>query len=1082
MISAEEFRIESCRLGFGVGRGRMPPRRCGEAGTRMTRHIAGLFWVVLAPVLFAQTYNPSLFSGMRWRGIGPYRGGRVLAVTGVPGEPGIFYFGGVAGGVWKTVDAGVNWKPLTDKEPISSVGSIAVADSDHNILYVGTGEACVRGNITYGDGVYKTVDGGRTWKNVGLRDTRQIGAVIVHPTNPRIVFVAALGHVYAPNTERGIFRTLDGGATWQKVLYVNDKTGGIDVVFDAHNAETLFAVMWEVNRSPWSLSSGGSDSGLYRSTDGGTTWSHLEGHGLPEGPLGRMGVSVSGADSNRVYALIEAKQGGLFRSDDGGDAWTRVNDDERYRQRAWYFTHVFADPQESDTVYVLNTGAFRSVDGGKTFALLPAPHGDHHGLWIDPKNPKSLINGNDGGATVSLDGGQTWTTQYNQPTAQFYHVITDSQFPYNVYGAQQDNSSVGIQSYSDDGVIGRWNWFAFGGETGFIAPDPRDPDVVYGNNEATIFRFDKRSQQTQDVSVWPLDVSGHGAVDLDVLRFNWTSPLFISRHDPTAMYTAGNHVYKSNDGGVSWTAISPDLTRNDKSKQQPSGGPITLDITSVEYYDTIFTIAESPLEKGLLWAGTDDGLIHLTRDDGKSWTNVTPKVLPEWSMVSLVEPSPHDAGAAYAAVDRHKLDDQRPYIYKTSDYGRTWTLIVAGIPENAYVRAVREDPVRKGLLFAGTERGVYASFDDGAHWQSLQLNLPLSPIHDLLVHGDNLVAATHGRSFWILDDITPLRQLTPQAASASAILYKPAPAVRLHYPDFIDRRGPVGENPPKGAVIDYYLATKAGEKQEVTLDILDTQGRLVRHLSSVEKKTGEQPPEWPDLELPKTVIPAESGINRFPWDLRYESPVKIPGAFYAGTGPLGPLALPGTYQVRLTLGSFRQTVALELRADPRPKGVTAADLQKEFELALKIRDRNDELHTAVNQIRELRAELNTLKKWVGDSPQAKPVVAASEELDKKMTPIEQQLIQVNMKSSEGNLRYPNQLNEQFDSLSHSVENADAAPTKSQYAVYDMLNGKLQEQLKPWRGLVDRDVPALNDLMRKSGVPVLAVPGIGLATH
>ena len=1039
----------------------------------MFRRAAVPLFVLLASALFAQTYNQALFSGMKWRGIGPYRGGRVIAVTGVPGDPNTFYFGGVAGGVWKTADAGATWKPLTDKEPFTSIGSIAVADSDHNTIYVGTGEACIRGNITYGDGVWKSVDGGKSWKHVGLPDSRQIGAVIVDPKNPNLVYVAALGHVYAPSAERGIYRTTDGGATWQKVLFVNDKTGGIDVVFDPQNPNTLFAATWEVYRTPWSLNSGGPGSGLYRSTDGGNTWKRLEGHGLPQGILGRIGVSVSGADSDRVYALIEAKEGGLFRSDDGGDTWTRVNDDERYRQRAWYFTHIFADPKTVDTVYVENTGLFRSVDGGKTFTLLPAPHGDHHGLWIDPTNPKSIINGNDGGATISVDGGQTWSTQLNQPTAQFYHVIADNQFPYYLYGAQQDNSSVGIASYADDGVIARQNWFDFGGETGFIAPDPRDVNTVYGNNEATIFRFNKADQQTQDVSVWPLDVAGHGAVDLDVLRFNWTSPLFISPYDKTTLYTAGDKVYKSADGGMSWTAISKDLTRNDKSKQQPSGGPVTLDITSVEYYDTIFALAESPLQQGLLWAGTDDGLVWVTRDGGNTWTNVTPKALPEWSMVSIIDPSPHDPGAAYMAVDRHKLDDQKPYIYKTSDFGKTWTLVVNGIAQGSYVRSVREDPGRKGLLFAGTERGVYASFDDGAHWQAMQLNLPVSPIHDLVVHDNDLVVATHGRSFWILDDITPLRQLTTQTASAPAMLYKPEPAVRLHYPDQVERRRPVGENPPKGAIIDYYFASKP--KEEITLDILDAQGKLVRHLSSKEKKTFEQPPEWPDQEIPQETIPAEAGMNRYAWDLRYESPVKIPGAFYAGLGPVGPLALPGTYQVKLTAGSFTQTAPLELRMDPRLKKVTQADLQKEFELAMKISDRNNELHVAVNQIRELRAELTTLKKWSGESAQAKQVIETADALDKKMTPIEETLMQVKMKSSEGNLRYPNQLNEQFDSLSHTIEYADAAPSRSQYAVYDELNGKLQGQLKTLRDAFARDLPALNELMRKTGVPALTVP-------
>jgi photosystem II stability/assembly factor-like uncharacterized protein len=1031
---------------------------------------------VLAPALFSQTYNQALFGGMKWRGIGPYRGGRVLAVAGVPGEPGTYYFGAVAGGVWKTTDSGAVWKPLTDKEPFDSIGALAVADSDHNVIYVGTGEACIRGNITYGTGVYKSVDAGRSWTHVGLLDTRHIGALVIHPTNPNIVYVAALGHAYGSNAERGIFRTTDGGATWQKVLYVDDKTGGIDVVFDPHNPNTLFAAMWQAVRTPWSLSSGGPGSGLYRSTDAGSTWKKLEGHGLPEGLLGRIGVSVSGGDSTRVYALIEAKEGGLFRSDDGGDSWTRVNDDERYRQRAWYFTHIFADPVSVDTVYVENTGLFRSVDGGKNFALLPAPHGDHHGLWIDPTNPKSIIDSNDGGATVSVDGGQTWSTLLNQPTAQFYHVIADNQFPYYVYGAQQDNSSIGIATYSDDGVIDRQNWFDFGGETGFIAPYLPDPDIIYGNNNEsalTAFRFDRRTQQTQDISVWPLDVSGHGAEDLDGYRFAWTSPLFISTHDPSAIYTAGNRIFKSTDAGMTWTAISKDLTRDDKSKQKPSGGPITLDITSVEYYDTVFALAESPVKQGQIWAGTDDGLVWLTRDDGKNWENVTPKSLPEWSMVSIIDASPHDAGTAYMAVDRHKLDDLKPYIYKTSDFGKTWTLLANGIPDGSYVRAVREDPVRKGLLFAGTERGVYVSFDDAAQWQPLQLNLPISPIRDLVVHGDDLVAATHGRSFWVLDDITPLRQLMPRDEKAEAILFKPEPAVRLHYPEQVDKRRPVGENPPTGALIDYYFAAKP--KDEVTLDILDPQGHVVRHLSSQKKKTYEQPPEWPDQIVPELTIPAEAGMNRYGWDLRYEAPVPIPGAFYQGLGPQGPLAVPGTYAVKLTVGSFTQTVPLEVRIDPRLKNVSIADLQKEFDLSMKIRDSNDALHTAVNQIHELRAELQTLKKWAGDSSQAKEVIAAADALDKKMTPIEEQLIQVKMKSSEGNLRYPDELNQELAILTDTVEYADSAPTQPDNQVYDMLNTKLQAQLKALHEVFSSDLPALNELMHKTGVPALTVP-------
>src|SRR5712692_3513086 len=582
--------------------------------------------------------DEKLFGAMRWRQVGPFRGGRVLAVTGVPGEPNVFYFGAAAGGVWKSTDAGANWAPIFDKEQIASIGSIAVSPSDHNVIYVGTGEACIRGNISYGNGVYKSLDGGKTWKNIGLKDTQHIGKVVVDPRNPNIVFVAALGHAYGPNEERGLFRSTDGGVTWQKVLFKDNKTGAIDVVFDPNNSNTLFTSLWEVVRTPWSLSSGGPGSGLYKSTDGGSTWKRLEGHGLPAGIMGRIGVSVSGADSSRVYALIESKDGGLFRSDDAGESWIRMNEDGRLRQRAWYFSHVFADPKSADTLYLLNTGMFRSTDGGRSFNLLSAPHGDHHGLWIDPDNPQRMINGNDGGATVSTDGGKTWTTQYNQPTAQFYHVITDNRWPYYIYGAQQDNSTVAIKSYDDDGVIGRQDWYVVGGgESGYIAPYPSDPNIVYAGAEYFTSRFDKHTEQLVDISVMPLDVSGNGAEKL-VHRFQWTSPLFVSPHDPNTLYTAGEMVFKSMNGGQSWQGISGDLTRNDKSKQRPSGGPITLDITSVEYYDTVFAAAESPLQKDLLWAGTDDGLVHLTTDGGQSWSNVTPKDLPEWSMISIVEP------------------------------------------------------------------------------------------------------------------------------------------------------------------------------------------------------------------------------------------------------------------------------------------------------------------------------------------------------------------------------------------------------------------------------------------------------------
>jgi photosystem II stability/assembly factor-like uncharacterized protein len=1018
----------------------------------------------------AGAIDENLFKGMQWRLVGPFRGGRALAIEGISGEPNTYYFGAVAGGVWKTVDGGANWKSLFDKEPISSVGAIAVAPSDHNVIYVGTGEAAPRGNITYGAGVFKSVDGGKTWENIGLKDTRHIGALIVDPRDANVALVAALGHAFGPNKERGIFRTTDGGKTWTKVLGNDENTGGIDVVFDPHNPNIVFAALWQMRRLPWSFSSGGPGSGLYRSEDNGVTWKHLEGNGLPGGILGRIGVAVSGADSNRIYAIIEAKEGGLYRSEDGGEHWTRVNDDGRFRQRAWYFSKVYADPKSVDTVYLLNTGLFRSVDGGKDFTLLPARHGDHHGLWIDPNDPDRIANVSDGGASISTDGGKTWTRENNQPTAQFYHVSVDNAFPYHIYGAQQDNSNVGIASRSDSGVIGRANWFEAGdGECGFVVPDPRDWHIIYSNSEGYAVRYDKTKEQVQDISPVPLDNSGHPASNL-VHRFQWVSPLMLSPHNPDVLYTAAECVFKSTDHGNSWTQISGDLTRNDKSKQQPSGGPLTKDITSVEYYDTIFALAESPLKQGTIWAGTDDGLVQLTTDDGKHWANVTPK-MPEWSTVDLIEASPHDANTAYIAVDRHKLDDFKPYIFKTTNLGKTWSSIVNGIPEGAYVRAVREDPKKRGLLYAGTERGVYVSFDDGGHWQPLQLNLPQSPIRDLVVKDDDLVVATHGRSFWVLDDVTPLRQVNAHSAATDMLLYQPQTAVRLHYPDEVDTRRPVGQNPPPGAILDYYF--KTAPKGEVTIDVLDAQGKLVRHLSSKEKKEREQPPEWPDvLKHPKT-IPANAGMNRFAWNLRYNDPVQVPGAFYSGTGPRGPLAEPGDYQVKLTAEGKSQTVPLHLDIDPRTKGSEPA-IQKQFALATKVNDRISQLHGAINEIRQMETEIKNIHTRFGDDPKLKSAFAAADDLNHKMRQIEEQLIQVNMKGSEANLAFPSMLNERFDAFSHFIEAGDTAPTQSQLNVFQMLSNQLDEQLKKWSDLKSAEVPKVNDLIKAANLPALYV--------
>ena len=1030
--------------------------------------VACVFVLALAACAAAQPYNEQQFKGMQWRGIGPYRGGRVLAVTGVVGNPFTYYFGSVSGGVWRTNNGGVSWEPISDKSVMSSIGAIAVAESNPNVIYVGTGESCLRGNISYGDGMYKTTDGGKTWIHIGLKDSQHIARLWIDPRNPDHVLVAAMGHAYGPNTERGVFRTNDGGKTWDKVLYKDENTGAIDISVDPHNPNVVFAALYQIRRSPWSLDSGGPGSGLYRSTDGGSTWKHLEGDGLPEGVLGRIGVSVSGADSNRVYALIESKESGLYRSDDGGTNWTRANDDQRLTQRAWYFTHIFADPKSADTVYMLNTGAFRSSDGGKTLSLLPAPHGDHHGLWIDPQNPERMINSNDGGANITVDGGKTWSTQYNQPTAQFYHVAADNRFLYHVYGAQQDNSTIDIATRTDDGYIGRQHWTdAGGGESGYIQPNPDDPDIVYaGADGGPITRLDRRTYQYLDITVWPEDNAGHGAGDLKY-RLGWTQPILVSPHDSHVLYTSAERVFKTTNEGKSWTAISPDLTRNDKSKQASSGGPLTKDNTSVEYYDTVFTIAESPMQKDLLWAGTDDGLIHVSRDGGKNWANVTPKGIPEWSLVSIIEASPHDAGTAYAAIDTHKLDDFRPLIYKTADFGKTWTKIVNGIPDGSYTHAVREDPVRKGLLYAGTETGIYVSFDDGANWQSLQLNLPNSPVHDLIVKNDDLVVATHGRAFWILDDVTPLRATTAQAAK-EAVLFKPRVTYRMHWPDSYEKRQPVGENAPNGAILYYYLP--AAPKGVVSLDILDNGGKLVRHLSNEEKKEAETPPEWPDQTPPAEKIPAVAGLNRFIWDLRGEGPKPLPGEPGAEFRNRGEMVPPGSYQVRLTAEGKSYTASIELKTDARVK-VSDADMQKQFDLERKITAEISEIHDVAQKMREVRTQTRALNKRFADDPRFAQFLAAARDFDKKSNDVESQLIQVNAKSSESNLNYPVLIDERLHGLIGSLD-SDAAPTAQQQEVFDSLEKEAQPLLAQAHELLTKDVAALNDMVTKLNVPVI----------
>jgi photosystem II stability/assembly factor-like uncharacterized protein len=1022
-----------------------------------------------------------LFKGMKYRLIGPFRGGRSLTAAGIPGDPTTYYFGATGGGVWKSTDGANTWSPVFDKDGAPSIGSIAVSVSEPNVVYVGTGEACIRGNISQGDGVWKSVDAGKSWKSVGLKDSRAIGKVIVNPRNPDIVFVAALGHPFGPNAERGVFRTTDGGKTWDKVLYKDENTGAIDVAFDPQNPNILFASLWEARRTPWTLSSGGPGSGVYRSTDGGTTWKRLEEHGLPKGPYGRIGLAVA-ANSERVYAIIEAKEGGLYRSDDGGGSWDLVNGSHTLLQRAWYYMHVIADPQDANTVYVEDVEFFKSTDGGRNFNKIKVPHGDNHGLWIDPKNTKRMIASNDGGVTVTLDGGKSWTREDNQPTAQFYHVITDTRTPYYVYGAQQDNSTVAIASRSDDGAIGRDDWYPVGGgEAGYIAPYPTDPNIVYaGDYQGNITRFDRRTNQVKSIAVSPELSDARGAAGLDH-RFQWTAPIVTSPHDPNTIYYGGERIFKTTDDGTHWEAISGDLTRNDKSKQQPSGGPITVDDTGTEYYDTVFSIAPSPLAKGLIWAGTDDGLIQITRDEGKSWTNVTPKGLAEWSRISLIEASPHDAGAAYVAIDRHQNDDLAPYIYKTSDYGATWHRITTGIPDGVFVRAVREDPKKKGLLYAGTERGVFVSFDDGAHWRSLQINLPITPVHDLVIKNDDLVVATHGRAFWILDDVSPLRQFTNPVAGEDMHLYQPATAYRVHAGEARARLVFAGKNPPNGAVIYYYV--KKAPKQEVKndevkIEILDAAGSVIRKYSSSKAEPLDEPLD-PDDKKPEKQIKPEDGLNRFVWDLRYDKANRVPGYYLweYNDGARGPLALPGNYQVRLTASGKSVTAPFEVKIDPRVT-TSQSDLEKQFKLQMDVREQLNRVYGAVNQIQDVREQLDGLKKRLVPGDSSKALFDGASALDAKLIVARDPLINFKISASEDSLAYAPGIDAKLAFLSMGVAGfADSAPTEAQYQEFDKLKKQTDELLARWEQVRNADIASFQKLAAEQNIHSIYVPDV-----
>ncbi len=1021
--------------------------------------------------------NPAFFQVLEYRSIGPYRGGRVTAVAGVRGQPLTFYMGSTGGGVWKTTDGGLVWKNISDGFfGAGSIGAIAVAESDPNVIYVGTGSACIRGNVSTGVGVYKSTDAGRTWEHVGLRDAGQIGRIRVHPKNPDLVYVAALGHAFGRNAERGVFRSKDGGKTWEKVLFLSDSVGAVDLSMDPSNPRVLYAAMWRAERKPWTLISGAREGGMYKTTDGGDTWRKLT-RGLPGGLIGKIGVSVSPANPNRVYAVIEAgdELGGVYRSDDAGESWRRVSTDPRTIERPWYYNHIYADPTDEHTVWIASDEFLKSVDGGVTFEEVETPHGDNHDLWINPDNPLIMIEGNDGGANVSFDGGKTWSPQTNQPTAEFYMVAVDQEFPYRVYGPQQDNTTISVPSRAEGDGIGIQRWLAVGGcETGPIAVHPRDANIVYaGCYGGRITRFDRRPGQARQIMDYPQLQLGMPVRELKY-RFQWNAPILISPHDPNVLYHASQYVHRSTNEGQSWEVISPDLTRNDTTKMGFAGEPITHDITGVEVYGSIFALAESPIEPGVLWAGSNDGLVHVSRDNGRTWRNVTPRGLPAYSTVNRIEVSQHAPGRTFVAVYRYRMDDWRPYIFKTEDYGESWTLLTTGnngIPANYPTRVVREDPDRRGLLYAGTEFGMFISFDDGANWQPFQLNLPVTPITDLVVHRKDLVVATQGRSFWIMDDLTPLHQLTPQLIAARAHLFQPRPAYRTEgsqaAPNQLYLRDPIGgarldryqmgQNPPAGAMIFYSFAQEPAE--EVKLEILDSEDRVIRTFTSDEVE-GQSARER---------VSKKAGLNRFVWDLFYPGAQLEEGVQVTGSTD-GPRAVPGTYKVRLTVGSWSATETFEVLKDPRVPA-TVADLRAQFDLQIQIRDRIDQAQDAVRAIRSVTRQLHDLASKVSDQDQGGEIKAAAEEIAKKLAAVEDKLIQ----RKGAGLAHQPMLTSQLAWLNNIVASADAKPTDQSYSRFRDLESELTSQLDVVRNVLETDLAHFNRMVRDRGVPPIVVP-------
>lgn len=1006
----------------------------------------------------SQDFQESDYGALEYRLVGPFRGGRSAAVTGVPNQPNLYYFGSTGGGIWKTTNGGRAWENISDGFFGGSIGAISVSKSDPNVIYVGGGEKTVRGNVSSGYGIWKSEDAGKTWIASGLKNSRHIPRIAVHPTNHNIVYAGVLGNIYKPTEERGVYKSIDGGKTWKKTLFSNEHAGVVDLVMDPTNPRILYASTWRVQRTPYSLSSGGEGSALWKSTDSGETWTEISTKkGFPDGILGIIGVTVSPINSQRVWAIVENKdKGGLFRSDDGGETWNQVNSERKLRQRAWYYTRVYADTEDVNTVYVLNVRYHKSTDGGKTFSTYNAPHGDHHDLWIAPENPHRMIIGDDGGAQVTTDGGETWSTYYNQPTSQFYRVTTDNAFPYRIYAAQQDNSTVRIPHRTDGYSISEDDWEpTAGGESAHIAVDPENSDIVYGGSYGGyLTRVNHKLGTTRAINVWPDNPMGYGAEGMKY-RFQWNFPILFSRHNPNRLYTFSQHVHVTENEGQSWDIISPDLTTNDPEKQKSSGGPITQDNTAVEYYCTIFAAQESPLKEGLLWVGSDDGLIHITQDGGQTWSNVTPKGMPEWMMINSIEPSAFDEGTCYIAGTKYKTGDFAPYLYKTTNYGKSWTKITNGIKEEDFTRVVREDPKRKGLLYAGTETGMYISFNDGKDWKSFQMNLPIVPITDLTIKDNNLIVATQGRSLWIIDDLSVIHQLF-DADLGENILFKPKDTYRMQGGS---RKGSLtsGTNHPNG-VMTYFNLKELSDNDTVSLTYFDKKGDTIKTFSTSDKKNK---------------LTVKEGANQFVWNMTYDGAERLPGMILWAASTEGPRAVPGNYSVALNVNGNNKTQSFTILADPRAES-TIDDMQKQFDFISDVNATVDKAHKTIKKIRSINSQLGAFQKQYKDDVAVQDLLEKAKALEEQLSTIEKALYQTKNRSNQDPLNFPIRLTDKLGGLNSLVRRGDFPPTNQDVVVKNELTQKIEKELNTFDTLLSSEVQMFNKAFNAKGLNYLFV--------